>query len=148
MRLFGRPALTPRLTGAVAFLAHLPNVIAEARATQFFDGLGGFAFTLALDEAFRALGRPGQFYTADYGNSVVYIADGFVLDHTGFSRLEPQELVTADRVARMAIGPVYARHETLLRDRRWAARMIAAAQARANAPEHAPSDEALSRLAA
>lgn len=138
MRLFGRPPLPqPRLTGAVAFLAHLPNVIAESRATEFFSGLGGFAFVLALDDAFRALGRPGQFYSADWGNSAVYVADGFTLDHTGFSSLVAQEPLTRDNLLRLALGPVYARKETLDRDRRWAARMIANAQARATEPEAA-----------
>jgi hypothetical protein len=146
MRLFGRPTLTPRLTGAVAFLAHLPNVVEELGATRFFSGLGGFAFTLALDDAFRAMGRPGTFYTADYGNKVVYLADGFVLDHTGISSVVPQEPVTAERVAKMAIGPDYARPETLQRDRRWAARLIATAQTRAEAGE--PVAAPVAKLAA
>ena len=148
MRLFGRPSLpAPRLTGAVAFLSHLPNVMVEARAAEFFAGLGGFAFALALDDTFRALGRPGQFYTADWGNSAVYVADGFTLDHTGFSSLQAQEPITRDNLLRLALGPVYARKETLDRDTRWAARMIANAQARADAPEPIPA-EPVARLAA
>lgn len=135
MRFFRRTPVAPRLTGAVAFLAHLPEVMDDFEATRHFAELGGFAFTMALDDTFRALGRPGTFHAADNGSHVVYLADGMVLDHTGLSNAVIEEEVSRDRVARMAIGQAYARIETLERDRRWAARMIATAEQRAEAPE-------------
>ncbi len=134
MRLFGRhPNPAPACSGDLAFLDHISTAIAEARATQHFAQIGGFAFALALDDALRERGMSGQFHAAEWGGSVVTVVEGHVVDHTGHSRLVAQEPVTREALSGMAVGPVYARAETLERDRRWAAKMIAAAQARATA---------------
>lgn len=140
MRLFShRTPPTLPLPGNAAFLDHIAQAIQNAGSGRNFAGSGGYAFCLALDAVMTELGEPGALYTADYGNSIVYVYGDVAYDHDGRSRLTAQEPIDRLRVARAAIGPVCARPETLERDIRWATRMIRDAQTLA---QHAPAARA------